>query len=421
MLKCYYIYIGGYALNNIKRKKRRKKKSKKILILILFLLIMLCSSIYVSSRFFNSSVNNHSVLSFFLKQNTTTSAGGTHNTASPSISPTSAVSVTTEPTKTVPDVEITLSSAGDCTIGMDDKTDLSLSLPGVFKKNNNDYSYFFKNVLDIFRNDDITTVNLETTFTNSSVKRDKGEGTQYNFKASPDYAKVLTAGSIEAVNISNNHIYDFGSVGFQDTINTLKTENINYFGEGSKLIKEVRGVKFGFLGYAAWSDDSSFLNKLKNDIQDLKSQNCIVIINFHWGVENAYTPNDIQKHIAHYAIDNGADLIIGHHPHVIESIEKYNNKIICYSLGNFCFGGNVNPYDKNTFIIQTKFKVHDDKLSSYGIKIIPCSISSVDYINDYCPTPSTGDKKADILKKLNELSINLGFELKDDFYFINCQ
>lgn len=392
---------------NLKKKRKRKRIINKIFLSLVILTVFIVSFI-IGSKIFNNSNNSNSV-----KKNVASSASNTANKVTPQS--------TIVPTKAAEDIEITLSSAGDCTLGMDDKTDFSLSLPGTLKKYNYDYSYFFKNVLDIFKNDDITTVNLETTFTNSTAKRDKGSGTQYNFKGSPDFAKILTSGSIEAVNISNNHIYDFGDKGFEDTLTALKSENINYFGENNKYIKEVKGIKLGFLGYGGWSDSDSFLEKVKSDIQDLKNQNCIVIINFHWGIENEYTPNDVQKHIAHFAIDNGADLIIGHHPHVIESVEKYNNKIICYSMGNFCFGGNTNPTDKDTFILQTKFKIHDNKLSSYGIKIIPCSISSVDYINDYCPTPVSDNKKTDILNKLNKLSINLDFELKDDFYFINGQ
>ena len=81
----------------------------------------------------------------------------------------------------------------------------------------------------------------------------------------------------------------------------------------------------------------------------------IIIVNFHWGIEKQYTPDENQKALAHLAIDEGADLVIGHHPHVLEGIEKYNGKYICYSLGNFCFGANRNPKDKDTMIFQQTF------------------------------------------------------------------
>lgn len=310
--------------------------------------------------------------------------------------------------------EVILSSVGDCTIGWDSKFSLDGSLAQVFNDNGKDYSYFFKNVADIFRKDDITTANLETTFTTSTSKADK----EFTFKAPPDYAKALTLASIEGVNIANNHIRDYLDKGLADTKSALKAENVNYFGEGEKWITEVKGIKFGFLGYRGFSYDNNFLSGLKKDIQELKSQNCIVVINFHWGIENSNYPNDIQKYLAHYSIDNGADLIIGHHPHVIEGLESYKGKIICYSMGNFCFGGNKNPVDKDTFIFQAKFKFEDNKLKSYGIRAIPCTISSVNYKNDYCPTPVDGSKKMDILSRLNKYSTNLNFKLDDNFYYI---
>lgn len=311
--------------------------------------------------------------------------------------------------------EVLLSSAGDCTIGHDSKFGYSDSLPAVLKENGNDYSYFFKNVVEIFKNDNITTVNLETTFTEATVKAEK----QFTFKAPQEYAKSLPLGSIEGVNISNNHIYDYLDKGFNDTIAAVKEQGVNYFGEGNKWLTEVNGNKMAFLGYRGFNDDEAFLKKLKEDINELKNKGYSVIINFHWGEENSYYPNDEQKHIGHYAVDQGADLIIGHHPHVIQGIEKYKNKVIAYSLGNFAFGGNMNPKDKDTFILQTKFIFKDKKLTSYGIKVIPCSISTVNYINDYCPTPLTGSKGELLLNKLNKISMNLDFTLKNDFTFID--
>lgn len=311
--------------------------------------------------------------------------------------------------------EIILSSVGDCTIGHDNKFPFENSLPYQLKIHSGDYSYFFKNTIDIFKNDDLTTANSETTFTDSTKKANK----QFTFKASLDYVKVLSLGGVEAVNISNNHIYDYLNKGFEDTKNTLKSENIGFFGENNIWTTEIKSLKLGFLGYTGFGYDNRFLKKIKDDIAVLKSQGRIVIINFHWGEEAKYYPNETQKYLAHFSIDNGADLIIGHHPHVIQGIENYNGRTICYSLGNFCFGGNMYPNDKDTFILQTKFKTEDDKLTSYGIRVIPCSISSVNYINDYCPTPLKDSKKEALLSKLNTLSPKSGFHITDEFTSFN--
>jgi poly-gamma-glutamate capsule biosynthesis protein CapA/YwtB (metallophosphatase superfamily) len=320
-----------------------------------------------------------------------------------------------EPPETV---EIVISSVGDVTLGTDENFYKPASLPAVLLNNGNDYSYFFRNVAEIFENDDITTANLETTFTTSNKKR---AGRTFNFKGDPSLAKSLTLGSIEGVNLSNNHIYDYEQQGFNDTIKALKENNINYFGEGHRWITTVKGVKFAFLGYMGWSNDRAFLNSMKKDIQELKAQDCIVIINVHWGDEGKYHPNSVQRSIGHFAIDNGADLVIGHHPHVIQGIEKYKDRYICYSLANFCFGGNSNPKDKDTFIFQAKFKFTNKKFDSLGIKVIPCSVSSVSYRNDYMPTPLKGADKSRVMKKINDLSINLGFLLNEDFQYIQIK
>lgn len=311
--------------------------------------------------------------------------------------------------------EVLMSSVGDCTIGTDKKFAYANSLPAILSKVNNDFGYLFKNVYSIFSKDDVTTANLETTFTDSNDRADK----QFNFKASSDYAKSLTLGSIEGVNISNNHIYDYKEKGFNDTKLALEKENINYFGEGSKWVTKIKGEQFGFLGYRGWSLDKGFMDKLKLDIEELKKGNAVVIINFHWGNESQYYPIQAQKQLAHFAIDNGADIIVGHHPHVIQGIEQYKNRIIAYSLGNFCFGGNANPADKSTFILQSNLKFTDEKLTAIGIRVIPCSISSVEYTNDYCPTPLKDCDKSNLLNKLNKLSLGAGFKISDEFHYIN--
>lgn len=330
----------------------------------------------------------------------------------------------TTPVVTTPIVEetnIILTAVGDSTIGTDPKFNYSTSLPAMVQQNNNDPSYLFSNVAHIFKEDDITIANLETTFTTSTEKVDKGHKIQYHFKGDPELANSLVSASIEGVNLSNNHIYDYGQQGFQDTIATLEKLNVDYFGEDYKWITEVKGIKFGFLGYQGWTTSDSLLKTVKEDIESMKKEADLVIVTFHWGIERATTPNEVQKTLAHYAIDNGADLIIGHHPHVIQGIEYYKGKYINYSLGNFCFGGNSNPSDKDTYIFQADFKFEDKKLSSVGVRVIPCSVSSVPNRNDYRPTPLAGDEKIRLLEKINGYNINLNFPLTDSFQYIDIE
>ena len=169
---------------------------------------------------------------------------------------------------------------------------------------------------------------------------------------------------------------------------------------------DVNGVKVGLTGIYELAEHLGKKQQVKENIAALKEAGAeLIIVNFHWGIELEYVPNETQKKLAHLAIDEGADLVIGHHPHVLQGIEKYKGKYIAYSLGNFCFGGNSNPQDKDTIIFQQTFTIEDGKLKEDdNINIIPCSVSSKSNINDYCPTPLEGDEKQRVLDKIEEYS-----------------
>jgi len=314
---------------------------------------------------------------------------------------------------------ILISFAGDFTLGTDTKFAYNSSLPAAFINSGKDYSYFMQNVSNIFSNDDYTLVNLETTFTDSNEKAPKDGDVFYNFKGPKEYVNILTKGSIEGVTIANNHIYDYGKQGITDTVNVLKENNIDICGEGYKILRNIQGVKFGFLGYTGWEYSNDLKTKITTDISELRKQGAEVIIPyFHWGIERSYEPYDVQQNLARFCIDNGANAVIGSHPHVIQSMESYKGKFIVYSMGNFCFGGNSNPQDKRTFILQVKANIEDNKVKSFQYKILPAMISSRNDKNDYIPTLATGDNKANILKTLNELSPTLKGKIKDEFFDI---
>ena len=316
--------------------------------------------------------------------------------------------------------EILISAAGDSTLGTDTNFAKSTSLPTMLQNHGNDYTYFMKNVEHIFKSDDYTLINLETTFTDATKKANKGSGTVFHFKGPKDYVNILTSSGIEGVTLANNHIYDYGQKGFDDTVESLRNANVDFCGEGFKILKEIKGVKFGFLGYQGWNDTEKLRNTIKNDINELRKNGAIVVIPyFHWGLEGKFKPIDTQINLARFSIDNGADMVLGAHPHVIQTLENYKGKLIAYSLSNFSFGGNSNPSDKRTFILQAKFNIQGNELKDYTFKVIPASISSVDYKNDYRPTPVEGEKKDSILKFMNDLSPTLKGSIKDDFTELN--
>ena len=304
----------------------------------------------------------------------------------------------------VEEVKITVSMVGDCTIGTDEQFDKSSNFDAFYivKK---DPGYFFQGVRDVFAADDLTVINMEGTLTESDTRQDK----TYAFKGDPKYTEILTAGNVDAANLANNHSKDYGEQSYTDTIQYLESAGIATFGYDRTSVLDIKGIKVGLVGIYVLADGMERQQQLIDNIQSVKNQGAqVVIVSFHWGTEKATYPDDIQKTLAHIAVDNGADLVVGHHPHVLQGIEEYNGKNIVYSLGNFCFGGNRNPLDKDTMIFQQTFTFENGELVQDNVKnIIPCSLSSVKEYNDYQPTILEGSESERVLQKIQELSSGL--------------
>ena len=171
---------------------------------------------------------------------------------------------------------------------------------------------------------------------------------------------------------------------------------------------EIKGVKVGLVGTYILIDFWDCEDELRENIQKLKEEGADLIISiFHWGNELDLEPDEYQLAFGKMAVDAGADLVCGHHPHVIQGIETYKGKTIAYSLANFCFGGNVYPTDMDTFIFQQSFTIDENGAVPGEVNIIPCSCSSEYGYNNYQPTPATGEDAARIMRKLNERTSEL--------------
>jgi len=299
--------------------------------------------------------------------------------------------------------EVLITVIGDCTLATDVTFGYDSTLPAVIDANNGNLAYVFKNIHKVTSVDDLTIANLECTFTTESARYPKA----FAFKGPPEYAKMLTLGSIEAVNLANNHTYDYYDKGFEDTVKSLDREGIVWFGEGTAKVYTTKGTKIGLLGYAFTIDET----QLAKDISALKNMTDILVVSFHWGDEGSYYPNSEQKILARLSIDSGADMVIGHHPHVLQGIEIYKNRLIAYSLGNFAFGGNMNPGDKRTMLLQGQFTLDDKRLQTLEVKIIPATISSTAWINDYQPAILEGEEKQRFLEWFQPLCG--GLQLQD--------
>jgi len=219
-------------------------------------------------------------------------------------------------------------------------------------KTENNWSWPFLKIADYLKQADLTVGNLESPISNRGIK----VGSIYSFRADPGVVAGLNLAGFDILSVANNHIGDYTRTAMEDTLNILKANNINYIGGGfneneahSAVVKEIKGLKIAFLAYTALgakyteaqSENSgiAWLNqeRMVGDVKAAKENSDFVVVFVHFGEEYQKKANAFQKNIAHIAIDSGASLVIGHHPHVVQEIEQYKNGYIAYSLGNFVF------------------------------------------------------------------------------------
>lgn len=404
--------------------RQRQKKIRQICmsaggVLLLVVLILIVRGCAGKTKSVNSSnVNNAtdekttgSALSSDSEKNDSSFADGAKQTAESS-SDSSDSSSDSESSDTVstkskhdpPPVTLTISVVGDCTLGTDEAFDYSTSLNAYFE--NYGKEYFLQNVKSIFEADDLTIANNEGTFTDSSSREDK----TFAFKAPASFAGIYSSSSVEAVNTANNHSHDYGEQSFQDTMDALDAQGIVHFGYDETAVMDIKGVKVGLVGIYELYDHLEREQQLKDNIAKVKEDGAeLIIVIFHWGNEKETVPDSNQTTLGHLAIDLGADLVCGHHPHVLQGIEEYKGKNIVYSLGNFCFGGNSAPSDMDSMIFQQTFTISNDGVKTDNVtNIIPCSISSAYGYNNYQPTPAEGDEKTRIMEKIQERSSWIG-------------
>lgn len=302
-------------------------------------------------------------------------------------------------------VSLTLSVVGDCTLGTDETFDYDTSLNAYYE--NYGSAYFLQNVKSIFSQDDLTIANFEGTLTESDAREDK----TFAFKGPASFTSILTDGSVEAVNTANNHSHDYGDQSYEDTMTALDAAGIVHFGYDETAVMDVKGIKVGMVGIYELKDHLEREQQLKDNIAKVKADGAqLIVVIFHWGNETETVPDSNQTTLGRLAIDEGADLVCGHHPHVLQGIETYKGKNIIYSLGNFCFGGNSSPSDMDTMIYQQTFTITSEGVQADNVtNVIPCSISSAAYegYNNYQPTPAEGDEAARILAKINERSADI--------------
>ena len=263
-----------------------------------------------------------------------------------------------------------------------------------------DATYFLRNVADLFGSDDLTVVNMEGALTEGGERADK----KFAFRGKPEYAKILSSASVEAATLANNHSQDYGQTGYDDTIAALDAEGVQSFGYDRIAYLDVKGVKVALIGSYFPEDSAENTKEMTDNIAAARAEGAqLVIVYVHWGQEHEYDITEGQQTAGRAAIDAGADLVVGSHPHVVQGWEVYQGRYIVYSLGNFCFGGNTNPDDKDCLIFQQTFTVTGDTVAKNDdVDFIAASVSTETDRNTYQPILAEGDEKVRIEAKVQE-------------------
>ncbi|MEA4927740.1 MAG: CapA family protein [Candidatus Limiplasma sp.] len=269
---------------------------------------------------------------------------------------------------------VMLSLLGDCSIGDSYRArGVPGSLTSTIAAKGLDWP--FSTVAALLQADDITAANLEVCLTDSKKPVDKA----HPLIAPPANAAVLTRGGVDVVNTVNNHCFDYGTDGYADTLATLDAQGIGHFGTAIRggatvsartVIVEAQGLRFGFAGFSY--PQESTLTAIGEQIRALRADGCdVVIVSLHWGRETYATPGVGQTRYAARVIDLGADVVWGHHPHVLQPIQFYRGKPVLFSTGNFVFG-TMSQVDPSAGIFQLRYKQTAQGARLRSLTVIPC-------------------------------------------------
>lgn len=236
--------------------------------------------------------------------------------------------------------------------------------------------YIFSGTRDLTGNQDLTVANLEGPITDSnskSVNTVPGERNHLIFTFDPIVAPALTKNNIKLVNIGNNHILNFGNDGLVATKKNLSEAGVEYFGGEDVIIKNINGMKIGFINYNQFEscrDALQCVSTVVENIKNLKNQADLVVVYTHWGAEYKTEPAENIKNLGRRFIDSGADLVIGTHPHVVQPAEEYKSKKIYYSLGNFVFDQYFSPETKKGMAVEVKIDTQTKNMNFRDIGLV---------------------------------------------------
>lgn len=280
--------------------------------------------------------------------------------------------------------------------------------------------YPYRATREILKGGDIVVGNLETPLTG---KGNRFENKKYTFRAPIETAAALKETGFTHMSLANNHMMDYGASGLTSTLTALDDAGLNFAGAGENIkearkisFTEIKGKKIAFLSFSKTYPIEFYAgNKragtapgykkfITYDLKKAASEADIVIVAFHWGGEKLEHPRAYQKELARLSIDAGADIVIGHHPHVLQGIERYKEGVIFYSLGNFAFGS-YSPSSRESII--AKVVLEDGRISS--VEAVPINVNNFEV--HFQPRVIEGGEGEKVISHLSRLSEPLGSRL----------
>lgn len=294
---------------------------------------------------------------------------------------------------------VTMTFLGDCTLGCEEKNQGSpRSLPKIIEREG--FGWPFQTLKRLTDSDDLTVANLEGVLSDRELTK---ELKTYNFIGPTAYTQILTEGSVECVTLANNHSHDYGDKGYVDTRAALDAAGIGWFGTDAPAFWENgEGIRIGFLGVSG-SLSGARLTRYRKDMECLRDLGCAAVITvMHAGTEYQAEPDGYQQQIVERAVKSGTDLIIGHHPHIVQGYEVVSGVPVVYSLGNCVFGGNFNPKDKDALAVRAEMTFEEGSLRGIALRAYPISISGYRNSNNYSPVFLTGKDAERVLEKMKE-------------------
>lgn len=293
------------------------------------------------------------------------------------VTPTAAPTSEPTPEPTPADEYFVISMVGDCTLASSQRENVFETIIG------GDMSRPFSGTRQYFEDDYLTIANLECSLSDEPLS---GSST-FQFCGDAGNAEMLVLGGVDFVTLGNNHTMDFGQTGLDNTKAALEEYGVAYGAPGASCIYEADGGITVGLYAAPWLATQAQVTSAVSALAANPDVDLVIAL-MHWGDEGSYRAGANQTALGQAAVNAGADIVYGSHPHVLQPIVEYNGGWIVYSLGNYVFGGNNNPADKDTAIVQfTVKRAVDGTVTVEGWEAVPCRVSSVTNYNDFCPTP----------------------------------